>query len=155
MSKTPLLIFGTFAAICLVGLPFLAIGKEGAEDAAQVAVAERDEEGKQLFADNCGACHTLGAAGTDGVVGPNLDEVLAAGGVATFEGSYGRALNAVICGFGGGRMPAGILTGENAQEVSAFIGAYAGQVGANPEPLVNTAEVEKPPPPSSCGGGAG
>ena len=26
---------------------------------------------------NCGACHTLAKAGTDGVVGPNLDELLA------------------------------------------------------------------------------
>lgn len=155
MSKTPLLIFGAFAAICLIGLPILAIGKEGGEDAAEVAVAERDEEGKKLFVDNCGACHTLAAAGTEGVVGPNLDEVLAAGGVATFEGSYGRALNAVICGFGGGRMPAGILTGENAQEVSAFVGAYAGQVGDNPEPLANTQEAELQEPPASCGGDQG
>ena len=26
---------------------------------------------------NCGSCHTLYKAGTDGVVGPNLDELLA------------------------------------------------------------------------------
>lgn len=148
MNRPALAIFGVFAAICVIALPFLAIDKDGAEGAAPVAVAERDEEGKQLFAANCGACHTLAAAGTDGVVGPNLDVVLAAGGVATFEGSYSRALNAVVCGFGGGRMPAGILTGENAKEVSAFVGAYAGQVGANPEPLADTstAELGDPPP---------
>jgi mono/diheme cytochrome c family protein len=33
--------------------------------------------GAQVFADNgCGGCHTLAAAGSGGVTGPNLDEVL-------------------------------------------------------------------------------
>jgi outer membrane protein assembly factor BamB len=31
--------------------------------------------GKQVFISNCGSCHTLGAAGTTGSVGPNLDQV--------------------------------------------------------------------------------
>jgi mono/diheme cytochrome c family protein len=30
----------------------------------------------EFFATNCGGCHTLGAAGTTGTIGPNLDEVL-------------------------------------------------------------------------------
>lgn len=34
--------------------------------------------GKQLFLDaNCGACHALAAAGTAGVIGPNLDDAFA------------------------------------------------------------------------------
>ena len=32
-----------------------------------------DQNGAELFADNCGGCHTLEAAGTSGVVGPPLD----------------------------------------------------------------------------------
>src|SRR6266516_1914141 len=31
--------------------------------------------GKQVFVSNCGGCHTLGAAGTTGSVGPNLDQL--------------------------------------------------------------------------------
>jgi mono/diheme cytochrome c family protein len=31
-------------------------------------------DGRALFTDNCGSCHTLAAAGTSGSVGPNLDE---------------------------------------------------------------------------------
>ena len=32
------------------------------------------EQGRDLFVDNCGTCHTLDAAGTQGSIGPNLDE---------------------------------------------------------------------------------
>jgi mono/diheme cytochrome c family protein len=31
-------------------------------------------EGKAIFTRNCAGCHTLADAGTDGVVGPNLDQ---------------------------------------------------------------------------------
>jgi len=30
-------------------------------------------DGRKLFADRCGGCHTLSAAGTSGAVGPKLD----------------------------------------------------------------------------------
>jgi mono/diheme cytochrome c family protein len=33
-------------------------------------------DGKQLFTERCGQCHTLADAGTQGAVGPNLDEAL-------------------------------------------------------------------------------
>jgi cytochrome c6 len=32
-------------------------------------------EGKGVFSDNCGSCHTLQAAGTSGQVGPSLDDI--------------------------------------------------------------------------------
>ena len=150
MKKGPLLTFGVFALLCVVGLPYLAISSGGGAEAAPVKVEEWDEDGKELFVNNCGPCHTLAAAGTDGIVGPNLDEVLALGGSNSFEGSYGRALFAVTCGFGGGRMPAGILQGENAEDVAAFVGAYAGQVGEEDEPLADTREVERAPAPTNC-----
>lgn len=146
MNKGPFLIFGAFAVVCLLVVVKVVSG-QGAESAAPVAVASQDEEGKQLFANNCGPCHTLAAAGADGIVGPNLDQVLAPGGNATYEGSYDRALQAVTCGYGEGRMPAAILTGENAEEVSAFVGAYAGQAGSDSEPLADTDEAPRDPAP--------
>jgi mono/diheme cytochrome c family protein len=150
VNKRPFLIFGVFAAICIIVIPYLALAKEGGEDAAPVKVESWDEEGKQLFVNNCGPCHTLAAAGTDGIVGPNLDDVLAAGGSASFEGSYGRAILAVTCGFGKGRMPAEILQGENAEDVAAFVGAYAGQVGEDAEPLADTRSVGLPDQEPDC-----
>src|SRR4051794_14897656 len=32
-------------------------------------------DGKAIFTDKCGSCHTLQAAGTTGQVGPNLDNI--------------------------------------------------------------------------------
>jgi cbb3-type cytochrome c oxidase subunit III len=32
------------------------------------------EDGKAIFSSNCASCHTLAAAGTNGTIGPNLDE---------------------------------------------------------------------------------
>ena len=104
MSKRPFVVFGIFAALCLVVLPFIALGKEGEEDAAVVQVEPQDQDAKELFADNCGACHTLAAAGTDGVVGPDLDDLLVTSGTNSpeqYDGIYSRVLSAVTCGVGG------------------------------------------------------
>ena len=81
MSKRPFVVFGLFALICVVAIPWIALGKKGDQDAATVKVASRDQASKDLFATNCGTCHTLAAAGTDGVVGPNLDQLLVPSGI--------------------------------------------------------------------------
>jgi mono/diheme cytochrome c family protein len=149
MSKTPFVIFGIFAAVCVLVIPYLALGKEGDEDAAIVEVADRDQAAKELFAGSCGRCHTLAAAGTEGVVGPDLDDRLVTGGINTaeaYDGLYSRVLGAVTCGFGAGRMPKGILEGENAKQVAQFVAAYAGQIDKGP--TVDTATAETPEPPS-------
>jgi mono/diheme cytochrome c family protein len=149
MSKRPFILFGLFAALCLLVIPFIALGKEGDADAGTVEVASRDRDAQDLFANNCGTCHTLAAAGTDGVVGPNLDDLLVPSGTNTaelYEGNAGRVLHAVQCGIEG-RMPRGILEEEEAQQVAQFVAAYAGQIGKGP--VVDTAEAP-PPEPQPC-----
>ena len=47
-------------------------------------------------------------------------------------------------------MPAGILQGENAKEVAAFVAAYAGQLSEDAGPLEDTRTAEKDEPPSTC-----
>jgi cytochrome c551 len=150
MSKRPFVLFGIFAAICVLVVPFIALAKEGDENAATVEVESRDLEGKDLFANNCGTCHTLAAAGTDGVVGPNLDELLVPSGTNTaelYEGNAGRVMQAVTCGIGG-RMPKGILEEEEAKQVASFVAAYAGQIGKGP--VVDTSTTKPPEPPDTC-----
>ena len=80
-----------FAIMLFVGPQVIAEDKPDAEDAAAAAKARDDGggaagggqadegapavDGKAVFADTCGGCHTLSAAGTSGTTGPNLDEV--------------------------------------------------------------------------------
>lgn len=74
-----------------------------------------EERGRELFVANCGACHTLDAAGTQGAIGPNLNEA---------QVDEAEVL-AVIAngGKGSGNMPANLVTGEDAEAVAAFVAA--------------------------------
>jgi plastocyanin len=98
--------------------------------------------GKQLFVQRCGACHTLSRAGTKGTTGPNLDAAFAQSRrdgekSSAFEGmvkdqilhpsrlgqtdpATGKPLPA---------MPQGIVTGEDAVDVAAYVGRVAGAPG--------------------------
>ncbi len=123
MNKRSFLFFAFFFAAFALAVPLWAISKEGDPDSSPAKVAASDETARKLFAVNCGSCHALERAGTDGVVGPNLDELLGAG---TAEANEGRVLTAIENGVQG-RMPAGILQGEQAQEVANFVARVAGQ----------------------------
>ncbi|CAN5478997.1 hypothetical protein BH20ACT15_BH20ACT15_02230 [soil metagenome] len=71
------------------------------------------EQGRDLFVDNCGACHTLDAAGTQGSIGPNLDEARA---------DEAEVLDVIANGGkGSGNMPANLVTGADAQAVAKFV----------------------------------
>lgn len=126
MNKRGLIIFSLFAAVFAIGVPFWAIGKEGAATASPEDVPQAAQKSKELFATNCGSCHTLDRAGTDGVVGPNLDELLGTVADDAREGNIGRVLTVIQNGREG-RMPAGILRGEAAEEVAVFAAKYAGK----------------------------
>lgn len=147
MNKRPFILFGVLALICAIAIPFWAFGSRGEEGSNGIEVASRDQVGKALFATNCGTCHTLDAAGTDGVVGPNLDTLIglqsAVGGKQAWLGGYNTVLNAVQCGVQG-RMPKGILEQDNAKEVASFVAAYAGRLSPDQGPGVDTSTVEMP-----------
>jgi mono/diheme cytochrome c family protein len=79
-----------------------------------------EAKGKELFIQNCKSCHTLEAVQAHGVTGPNLDEL---GGL-----DKQRVLNAIKNGgTGSGRMPAGLLEGEDADAVATYVAAVAGR----------------------------
>jgi mono/diheme cytochrome c family protein len=121
--KRPIAIFIVFAAICLVVLPFWALQSKGGADASPAAAVPADnKQGLQIFQINCGACHTLAAAGTDGQIGPNLDQLLGTGtkSADVVKGNYDRVLAAVEGGIGG-RMPKGLVQGEQAKTVARFV----------------------------------
>jgi mono/diheme cytochrome c family protein len=71
------------------------------------------EHGQELFVANCGSCHTLEAAGTQGQVGPNLDEA---------QVDRNQVLAAIDNGgLGSGTMPPDLVTGKDAQDVASFV----------------------------------
>ena len=79
-SKKTFVVFGLLVVVLAVLIPWLAFRSDG--DAARGAqkVPADLKDGQALFQTNCGTCHTLYAAGTDGNFAPDLDELLAPSG---------------------------------------------------------------------------
>lgn len=131
MSKRTFIVFGLLVVFLAVLIPWLAFRSRGdAETGAQQVPADL-KTGQTLFQTNCGTCHTLYAAGTDGNFAPNLDVLLAPTGPPSSPTALkGRVLNAIDNGVDSttpGRMPAGILDGQQAQQVADFVAQEAGK----------------------------
>jgi plastocyanin len=117
--------------------------------------------GKEQFVAKCASCHVLERAGATGVTGPNLDQAFQRArkdgfGETTFEGLvYAQILNPAINPQIDPEtrreavMPANLVTGEDAEDVAAYVASAAGkpgedtgalaEVGGGPE---GTAEAE-------------
>ncbi len=111
------------AALCAVALtlPLAACGRD-----------EPDlSNGKAQFVEKCGSCHALGRAGTAGTQGPSLDDAFQtalADGIDrdTVEGVVHKQIlhprkNSI--------MPAGLVKGDDARDVAAYVGYAAGKSG--------------------------
>jgi len=96
--------------------------------------------GRVLFIQKCGSCHQLAQAGTTGQVGPSLDNAFAAAratggfdsdtieGVVKAQVENPRPItdNPLVS------MPAELVTGQDLDDVAAYVGQYAGVPGAAP-----------------------
>ena len=90
-------------------------GPDAAATDAEQPLSPVEEQGRELFVSNCGSCHTLDAAGTDGSVGPDLDEV---------QADEAQVLEAIETGAGGSDvMPENLVEGEDARAVAKFVAA--------------------------------
>jgi plastocyanin len=113
--------------------------------------------GKEQFVANCGSCHTLARAGTTGVVGPSLDAAFQRArqdgfGESTFEGLVYAQIDSpnrnpsVDPGTKKPLpvMPADIVTGEDAEDVAAYVASAAGKPGEDTGALaqVGAAQAE-------------
>ena len=135
MTKRPFVIIGIFVLLLAVLIPWLAFRARGDDNTGAREVPASLQTGKELFDINCGTCHTLYAAGTDGNFGPNLDNLLAPQGqatdAATIKATKLRVLNAIQNGVDSsttpGRMPAGVISGEQATQVADFVANEAGK----------------------------
>ena len=79
---------------------------------------QANAQGKQVFTQSCGSCHTLKDAATTGTVGPNLDDL------KPDEATVQRQVTN-----GGGVMPAfkGQLTVAQIKAVAQYVSSVAGQ----------------------------
>jgi mono/diheme cytochrome c family protein len=128
MKRSTFVMFGIVVLLLGVGIPAWAYTHQGSQASSPQDVPSNLQAGKDLFVTNCGACHTLAKAGTDGVIGPNLDELLAPPSASAPNPSTikPRVLSAINNGVGG-RMPKGVLSGQQADEVATFVSQVAGQ----------------------------
>src|SRR6201996_7477524 len=126
MSKRTFITFGLTVFVLAVVIPWLAFRGSGDANTGAQKVPAHLKKGQALFETNCGTCHTLYAAGTDGNYGPDLDELLAPTGPAegnakTEKGIAERVANAEKEGVDSqtpGRMPPAILNEEQQKEVA-------------------------------------
>jgi len=98
-----------------------------------------ETRGRVLFVQKCGTCHTMAQAGTTAQIGPDLDDAFAAAreigqnsdtveGIVKAQVENPRPVNdnpAIS-------MPPEIVTGQDLDDVAAYIGMYAGVPGAAP-----------------------
>jgi mono/diheme cytochrome c family protein len=115
--------------------------------------------GKKLFIEKCGSCHTLADAGTQGTIGPNLDDAFSGPREQGFKESTIRNVvhdqilfpitnpSGVDVGVNGLEkkvtgMPADLVTGDDANDVAAYVASVAGL----PTGGTGTAPAPTPPP---------
>lgn len=114
----------SLAIVALVlGLAGVGCGGDDNESATTETTTEEtttgggSEAGREVFAANCGSCHTLSDAGTSGGIGPNLDTI----------GLDASAVENQVRN-GGGGMPAfeGQLSDDEIAQVAAYVAANDG-----------------------------
>jgi len=98
-----------------------------------------EERGRDLFVQKCGVCHTLAQAGTTAQAGPNLDDAFAA---AREAGEGGKTIEGIVkaqvenprpsTANPAVSMPPDIVSGQDLDDVAAYVGTWAGVSGAAP-----------------------
>jgi mono/diheme cytochrome c family protein len=88
-------------------------------------------KGKELFVEKCGACHTLAHANSTGTIGPNLDDAFHEDRASGFKDHAIQGLVDYWIQYPNsqGVMPAKLFTGQDAQDVAAYVAAVASQPG--------------------------
>ena len=120
--------------LALVALVALAVTASGCG-----TTSADPQRGRTLFVQKCGECHTLAQAGSSGEIGPNLDDAFAA---ARAEGNHSDTVEGVVKaqveypresnGDPRVSMPRDIVTGQDLDDVAAYVGEWAGVPGAAP-----------------------
>jgi plastocyanin len=138
--------------LALAGMAAVAAGASGCDltDSGTNLV-----NGKEQFVAKCGSCHVLARAGTTGTVGPNLDEAFQRArrdgfGESTFDGIVHKQI--LHPNVNPQRdpntlkelpmMPAGLVKGEDAEDVAAYVAQAAAKGGEDPGRLASVGAAQ-------------
>src|SRR5690349_20863135 len=120
------------AAAALLVLALAASGCGSGVGRADTSASVDLGNGKALFTEKCGFCHTLHEAGSTGKIGPNLDEAFRPDYRQGFKESTIRQVVSDQIKFAGNygvkgpTMPKNLVTGQDAEDVAAYVAAVAG-----------------------------
>lgn len=132
------LMVGSFLIIYIgfgVLIPFAFLRGNEQSASAQVGgitLTANEKAGRELFGVHCGVCHTLAAANAVGKVGPNLDQLRPPASLVLSTINNGCLQKPLVnnssqqC-LGFGTMPAQIVQGKEAAQVSQFVARVAGK----------------------------
>lgn len=98
-------------------------------------------KGEQLFKEKCGGCHTLAGAATNGTIGPNLDDAFSSGRKQGFKSETIEQVVRQQIALAGGKMPANLVKGSDADAVAAYVAAVAGVPGQGSGPPTSGKDI--------------
>jgi mono/diheme cytochrome c family protein len=109
-------------AVLLVAGGAAACGGTGVSKAGEADL----DNGKTQFQQKCGSCHILEDAGTQGTLGPNLDDAAAGSRIAGLKQSSFEALVRQQIDDADPPMPRDLVSGDDARDVAAYVATKAG-----------------------------
>jgi mono/diheme cytochrome c family protein len=129
LRSKPIRTLPAFAALTLVVVAASGCG----------TTTSNEDRGRALFVQKCGVCHTLAQAGTTAQAGPDLDDAF---GAAREAGETGSTIEGIVKAQVENprpstdnpaiSMPADIVSGQDLDDVAAYVGTWAGVPGAAP-----------------------
>ena len=121
--------FGVLVVVLGIAVPAAVIAEVDDRDddpaAGVYGLTAAEKHGRLVFSERCRNCHTLKAANAVAQVGPNLDDLRPPKGLVLDAIKNGRSR-------GNGQMAAGLVEGQDAEDVAAFVAKAVGQTGQPP-----------------------
>ncbi|HET8951197.1 MAG TPA: cytochrome c [Solirubrobacteraceae bacterium] len=124
--KAATVLFALALLVLGVGVPAAVIASVNQRDDIPEAnvsnLTAAEKHGRELFGKRCTQCHTLAASNAVAQVGPNLDQLRPPKELVLDAIKNGRAK-------GNGQMAAGLYSGQDAEDVAAYVAKAVGQTG--------------------------
>jgi mono/diheme cytochrome c family protein len=116
-------------------------------------------QGKALFLKNCGSCHVMADAGSQGTIGPNLDDAFASDKQQGFSVQTIRDVVRGQIAYPEKPMPADLVRGQDASDIAVYIATCSanpqcGVTAAGAPPAAGTTTSPAPSGTTTTAGGS-